>query len=113
MDTRNFTTTATTLIANFGQAAHQAIGIYREGGERLAQGVSQRWQTAFREASPQLTPETRKNAKHAKEVAGRYYARGLALSADGAEVVIDTFVGAAIAGIERVGAFAHQATQKA
>src|SRR3954467_1404496 len=92
MDPRNFTDTATSLIANFGQAAHHAIGMYREGGERLAEGTSQRWQAAFKAASPQLSPETRKNAKHAKDVVGRYYARGLALSADGAEVVIDTFI---------------------
>ena len=113
MDTSNFTNTATSLIANFGQAAHQAIGIYRDGGERLAQGAAQRWQAAFKEASPKLTPETRKNAKHAKDVVGRYYARGLALSADGAEVVVDTFVGAAITGVERMGAFAQQAAHKA
>jgi hypothetical protein len=113
MSSSNYSTAATALIASFGKSAHQVIDMYRDGGERLAQAASQRWQAAFKEASPSLTPETRKNAKHAKEVAGRYYAQGLALSADGAQVVVDTIVGAAIAGVERVGAFAHQASQKA
>lgn len=113
MDTSNFTTTATSLIANFGQAAHHVIGAYREGGERLAEAAGQRWQAAFKQASPQLTPETRKNAKHAKDVVGRYYARGLAMSTDGAAVVIDTLVGAAIAGVERVGEFTQGHAQKA
>ena len=109
----NYSTAATAVIAGFGKSAHQVIGMYRDGGERLAEAASERWQAAFKKASPDLTPETRKNAKHAKEVAGRYYAKGLALSADGAQVVVDTLVGAAIAGVERMDAFAHQASQKA
>ena len=113
MTTQNFTITATSLIANFGKAAHHTIGLYREGGERLAEAAGQRWQAAFKEASPKLTPETRKNAKHAKDVVGRSYARGLAMSTDGAGVVIDTLVGAAIAGVERMGEFTQGHAQKA
>src|SRR5688572_2336230 len=95
MTTQNIAATATTLIANFGNAAHNAIGLYREGGERLAGTLEQRWKAALKETAPKLTPETRKNAAHAQQVFSGYYARGLALSADGAEVVVDTLVGAA------------------
>ena len=109
MDTSTFSNTATGLLANFGNSAHHVIGVYREGGERLAVTLEQRWKAALGESSPQLTPETRKNAARAQQAFSAYYAKGLALSADGAEVVVDTLVGAAVAGIERAAAFAQQA----
>jgi hypothetical protein len=108
MDTQQFTSTATGYITSFGTAAHQAIGAYREGGERLAQTAQQRWDAALEEAAPKLKPETRKNATNAQKVFGRYYTRGLAASAGGATVVVDTLVGAAIAGVERAAALREQ-----
>ena len=107
--TKTFSANATDRIANFGNAAHQAIGAYRVGGERLADTLEQRWKAALKETAPKLTPETRKNAAHAQQAFSGYYARGLALSADGAEVVIDTLVGAAVAAIERAAAFKARA----
>jgi hypothetical protein len=109
MDANTFSTTATNLLANFGNVAHQVIGAYREGGERLGDTLEQRWKAALKESSPQLTAETRRNAARAQQAFGTYYAKGLALSADGAEVVVDTLVGAAVAGLERAAAFAQQA----
>jgi hypothetical protein len=67
--------------------------------------MEQRWKAALKQTAPKLTPETRKNAAHAQQVFSGYYAKGLALSADGAEVVVDTLVGAAIAAVERIAAF--------
>jgi hypothetical protein len=93
------------LIAGFGNGAHHVIGLYREGGERLADAMEQRWKAALKQSAPKLTPETRKNAAHAQQVFSGYYAKGLAMSADGAQVVVDTLVGAAIAAVERVAAF--------
>jgi hypothetical protein len=109
MDTNAFSTNATSLLANFGNAAHQVIGAYREGGERLATTLGQRWKAALKESSPQLTAETRRNAARAQQAFSTYYAKGLAVSADGAVVVVDTLVGAAVVGIERAAAFAQQA----
>jgi hypothetical protein len=109
MDANTFSTTATGLLANFGNVAHQVIGAYREGGERLAATLEQRWKAALKESSPQLAAETRRNAARAQQAFSAYYAKGLALSADGAEVVVDTLVGAAVAGVERAAAFAQQA----
>jgi hypothetical protein len=101
MTTKNFSTTATTLIGNFGNGAHHVIGLYREGGERLIGTVEQRYKAALKQNAAKLTPETRKNAAHLQQVVSGYYAKGLALSADGAEVVVDTIVGAAVAAIDR------------
>ena len=103
--TKTFSANATDLVANFGNAAHHAIGLYREGGERLADTLEQRWKAALKESAPKLKPETRQNAARAQQAFSGYYARGLALSADGAEVVVDTLVGAAVAAIERAAAF--------
>ena len=108
----SFTKTATGVLATAGSVAHQAIGIYRESGERFLDAMDQRWTKAFKESSPQLTAETRKNAQHAHDVFQGYYAKGLAMSADGAEVVVDTVIGAVIAGVERAASFQHAYTQK-
>jgi hypothetical protein len=43
MDANAFSSTATNLLANFGNVAHQVIGADREGGERLAVTLEQRW----------------------------------------------------------------------
>jgi hypothetical protein len=112
MNTDKITTTAKSVVAKVGNTAHNAIGLYREGGERLAGAMDQRWNTALKQSAPKLSAETRKNAQHAHDVFQGYYARGLALSADGAEIVIDTVIGATIAVIERAATlpqtFAHK-----
>ena len=107
MDKQDFTKATTEALGRFGNAAHQAIGLYRNGGERIAAVAGERWDTAFAQAKPKLDAETRKNATHAKDVFSRYYSRALALSADGATIVVDTVVGATIAGVERVAAYKH------
>jgi hypothetical protein len=107
MDTNHLSATATDLVAKFGTTAHGVIGAYREGGERLAGTLEQRWKSALKEASPQLTAETRRNAARAQKAFSAYYAKGLALSADGAETVVDTLVGATVAAIERAAALAQ------
>src|SRR5215213_7661050 len=112
MNTTHISATATDLVGKFGNAAHSVIGLYREGGERLAGTLDQRWKAAMKQSSAQLTPETRKNANHAHQVFNGYLVKGLAVSADGAEVVVDTLVGATVAAIERTAAFAQANLQK-
>ncbi|MEO5670482.1 MAG: hypothetical protein ABIR26_07295 [Ramlibacter sp.] len=113
MKTKSFSSNATTLIGTFGNAAHDAIGAYREGGERLATAMDQRWKAAMKESSSQLSAETRKNANHAHQVFNGYFSKAVAMSADGAKVVVDTMVGAAVSGVERAAAFQEARTQKA
>ncbi|WP_332776469.1 hypothetical protein [Polaromonas sp.] len=113
MNTQAFSTAATDLITTFGNTAQQAINAYRSGGERLAGAMEQRWKQALKESGPQLTAEVRKNAAHAQQVFSGYYAKGLALSADGAEVVVNTVVGAALAATERATAFAQAQARQA
>jgi len=107
MDKQEFTQATTAALGRFGNFAHKAIEMYREGSERLAALAGERWDIAFEQAKPQLDAETRKNARHAKDVFSRYYTRAVAMSADGATVCVDTVVGVSISGIERVAAYKH------
>lgn len=109
MDTNAFSAAATGMVAKFGNSAHEVIGAYREGGERLAGTLEQRWKRALKQSSPKLTAETRRNAARAQQAFSAYYAKGLNLSADGAVVVVDTLVGATVATIERAAVLAAQA----
>eukprot|EP01092_Planopodium_desertum_P002664 TRINITY_DN141733_c0_g1_i1.p1 TRINITY_DN141733_c0_g1~~TRINITY_DN141733_c0_g1_i1.p1 ORF type:complete len:123 (+),score=43.59 TRINITY_DN141733_c0_g1_i1:29-370(+) len=87
---------ATGVITIVGQSAHKVIDAYRDVGERLLKGAEQRWNRALKASSAELTAETRKNATHAQKVFSGYCAKGLAMTADGATVVVDTLVGAAL-----------------
>ncbi len=106
MNATQFSKTATGVIATAGSTAHKAIDAYRTGGERLNDALAQRWNKALKQTAPKLTPETRKNAAHAQKVFSGYYAKGIALTADGAAVVVDTLVGAALATTQKATAFA-------
>ena len=101
MNTSQFNTAATQWVDGFGNAAHTAIGAWREGGDRLGELARARWDAAFKEASPELSAETRRNATNARKVIGGYYTKGVALSASGAEVAVDTVVQAARDALER------------
>ena len=107
MTKQEFTTATTTALGQFGNAAHQAIEFWREGAERIATLANERWDLAFEEAKSQLDVETRKNAKHFQDVVGGYWSRAVTMSSDGATIAVDTLVGAAIAGVERVADYAH------
>ncbi len=111
-NSKNFASTAATLVAGFGTGAHRVIGLYRDGGERLIESLEQRWKAALKQSTPKLTPETSKNAAHAQQVFSGYCAKGLVLSADGAEVVVDTIVGTMVAALERAAASKPAYAQK-
>lgn len=102
----------TRAIDTFGSTAHQVIHAYRDAGTRLHTMAEDRWDAAFKESAPKLSAETRKNATHARKVFSGYYTKGLAMSADGATVVVDTLVGVARATTERAMAYAQAGTGK-
>lgn len=108
MNTTAITSTAAQLLDAFDTTAHTAIDAYRSGGERLGELAARRWDRAFRQASPRLSAETRRNAANARKVFSRYYRQGLALSSGGAGVVVDTLVQAAGTAIERADAWQQE-----
>jgi hypothetical protein len=104
-NTQQFTSTAQQLVASFGSSANSFIDAYRDGGERLGTAAKQRWEAALKQSSAQLDAQTRKNAAHAQQVFGGYYAKGIELSATGAKVAVDTMVRAASTALERAAAW--------
>jgi hypothetical protein len=105
MDTQALTRTARTCIAGFDSTAHRAIAAWRDGSERLGGFARARWDTAFEESKPQLSPETQRNASHARDVFARYYGQGVTLAADGAEATVQALVHAAEAAVDRADAW--------
>ena len=101
MKNAQFSDVANQWIDGFDSTAHQVIGAWREGGERLGQAARERWDSAFKQSSPELSAETRRNAAHARKVFAGYYNKGVALSTGGAEVAVDTIVQSARTAIER------------
>ena len=104
MDKQALGSTARQWIAGFDSNAHRAIAAWREGGERLGGLARERWDAAFAEAKPKLSAETRRNASHARDVFAGVYAKGVVLSASGAEAAVDTLVEAARAAVDRAAA---------
>src|SRR6478609_11255212 len=100
MNTAAFSVNATHAVAKFGNAANHFIVLYRDGGERVARKFDARWNAALKEAAPKLTPETRKNATRLQKKVSAFYARNLAVTTGGAQVVVDTLVGATVTAIE-------------
>ncbi len=96
-----FASVANQWIDGFDTTAHQVIGAWREGGERLGQVARDRWDSAFQQSSPELSAETRRNAARARKVFAGYYTKGVALSASGAEVAVDTLVQTARTAVDR------------
>ena len=104
MNANQITHAASQLIDGFDATARTLIGAWREGGERLGEAARRRWEAALKESSPELTAETRRNAQHARKVFGGYYSKGIALSAGGAEVAVQTVVQVARAALARAAA---------
>jgi hypothetical protein len=102
-----FTTNASRIIETAGSTAHSAIGAWRDGGERMAELAATQWDKSFRQASPRLSPETRRNAGRAQKAFGRAYRRGLQLSTAGAVVAVDAAVRAAGTAVERAAEYAR------
>ena len=100
MQASSFRSTAGQWISGFDNGAHRAIAGWRAGGERLGQAARTRWDRAFAESSPQLSPETRRNASHLRDVVAKRYTRGIELSATGAERAVAALVQAAQAAVD-------------
>ena len=105
MKNADFTSVASQVIDGFDSTSHKAIEAWREGGERLAGFAGAQWDTAFKKSSPQLSAETRRNAAHARKVFAGYYTKGVAMSASGAEVAVQTVVQAARTAVDRAAAW--------
>lgn len=95
MDAAHLTSIATRLVDGFDSNAHQLIALWRDSSERLGAAARQRWDAAMQESSPELSAETRRNARHAQKVFAGYYGKAVAMGTSSAEVAVNTVVHAA------------------
>lgn len=112
MQATNLSSITNDLIASYGNTAKNVIHAYRAGGDRMVDFLEQRWDSAFKESSPQLTAEVRQNALNAQKVLGSYYAKGVAMTTESAESAVDKFVKFVAEGVEQVAANASRFEEK-
>jgi hypothetical protein len=107
MDKQALGSTARQWITGFDGNARRAIDAWREGGDRLGGIARERWDSAFAQAQPQLSADTRRDAAHARDVFAGLYAKGIVLSASGAQAAVQALVEAARAAVDRAAATPH------
>ena len=112
MTAKNLSTVATDLIECYGNTAKNVIDAYRAGGERVVSLLEKRWNTALKQSRTDLTAETTKNASAAQLAFSVYYTKGLMLTTNGAQQVVNQLVKVAEAGVERVAANASLFEEK-
>ena len=112
MSASTLSTVTTDLIESYGKTARNVINAYRVGGERVVGFLEQRWERALEESAPQLTAEVRENAAAAQKMFGSYYAKGLALTTDGADTVVNQIVKFAGQGVQQMAANASRFEEK-
>lgn len=100
MSAMHLSTVAYDVIESSGNAAKNVVQAYRASGQRMAQLVAQRWDTAFAQSRPQLSVETAKNATAAKHLVGSFYTKGLISTTNGATDVIAKLVKLAGASVQ-------------
>jgi hypothetical protein len=112
MRTQKLSTVATEVIASTGNTAKNVIQAYRVGGERVVGLLEQRWDRAFKASRAQLSAETAKNAIFTQKMVSDYTNKGLVVTTNGAQGVVNQMVKLAGAGVERVAANASLFEEK-
>lgn len=112
MSAKKLSTVATDVIESYGNTAKNVIHAYRAGGERVAGLLEKGWDRALKESRSQLAEGVARNANAAQQVLNGYYTKGLTLTSDGAQQVVDQMVKLAGTGVQRVAANAHRFEEK-
>ncbi|HEY1103294.1 MAG TPA: hypothetical protein VGE70_07710 [Burkholderiaceae bacterium] len=112
MSATTLSTVTVDLIGSYGNTAKNVIQAYRSGGERLVGFVEQRWERALDQSRAQLAAEVASNASAAQKVFGSYYVKGITLTADGADAVVNNVVRLAEKGVAQVAANASLFQEK-
>lgn len=108
MTARNLSTVTTDLIECYGNTAKNMINAYRVGNERVIGFVDQRWETALEKTGSKLKPEVRVNALSAQKKLTGYYAKGVNMTSDSADIVVSKVVELAGKGVNQVAANASR-----
>lgn len=108
MSSKNLATVTNELVVSYGNTAKNVINAYRVGNERAVSFVDQSWTTAVEKAGTRLSNEVRTNAVAAQRKLSGYYAKGVTLTSDSADVAVSKAVEFAGKGIEQVAANASR-----
>ena len=108
MSSKNLATVTNELIESYGNTAKNVINAYRVGNERAVAYVDQSWAAAIKKTGTRLSLEVRGNAVAAQKKFSGFYARGVELTSDGADVAVNKAVEMAGKGVVQVAANASQ-----
>ena len=104
MSNKNLSTVTTDLIESYGNTARNVIQAYRVGNQRAVQFVDQRWEKALQQSSRQLRVDVRKNALAAQKTISGMYIKGIDVTSNGADVMVNKAVELAGKGVQQVAA---------
>jgi hypothetical protein len=102
MSNKNLSTVTTDLIETYGNTAKNMIQAYRVGNLRVAHYVDQRWENALKQSASQMRAEVAKNALAAQKTISGMYVKGIDLTSNSADVVVNKVVAFAGKGVQQV-----------
>jgi hypothetical protein len=111
MSSKNLSSVATAVIESYGNTAINMINAYRVGGERVIGFVDQRFEAAVNTGAARLSEELRTNLIDTEKRISGYYAKGLQIGSERAEIAVSTAVEMANKGVDRIAANAERFDQ--
>jgi hypothetical protein len=108
---QTLSTVATAVVNSYSHTALNMINAYRTGGERVLGFVDQQFATAINAGAPRLSDDVRATLISTEKRITSYYVKGLQLSTDRAETVVDTATELASKGIVAIAANADRFDQ--
>ncbi len=108
MASKSLSTVTNELIESYGNTAKNVINAYRVGNERAVVYMNKSWTTAIEKAGARLSADVRGNAMAAQKKVTGFYAKGVTLTSDGADVAVSKAVELAGQGVKQVAANASR-----
>ena len=104
MAKQNLATVTNELIESYGNTAKNVINAYRVGNERAAVFMDQSFVSALEKAGSRLSAKARKSALSAEQKLTSYYVKGVEVTSDNANLVVNKAVKLAGQGVVQVSA---------
>lgn len=104
MANQKLATVTNELIESYGNTAKNVISAYRVGNERAAVFMDERFVAALDKAGSRLSAKTRKSALSAEQRLTAYYVKGVEVTSDNANLVVNKAVELAGKGVVQVSA---------
>ncbi len=104
MAKQNLATVTNELIESYGNTAKNVINAYRVGNERAAVFMDESFVSALEKAGSRLSAKARKSAVSAEQKLTAYYVKGVEVTSDNANLVVNKAVKLAGKGVVQVSA---------